>query len=98
MRLRRIKRSAHERALVDASIAAYGEWRKECQAVQNADRRWVRANALEESFAFDAYREALDREEHVARRYASVVSRASNLPETGLAHQLASIHANARAP
>lgn len=89
MRLKLPKRSARQRALVQCTLAAYTQWRAECVAVRNAYRRWIAANAAQKSFAFDDYRDALDREERAATRYARLMSRAGQLPETGLAHQLA---------
>ena len=41
MRLKRPKRSARQRALVESAVAAYTQWRGECAAVRNAYRRWV---------------------------------------------------------
>jgi hypothetical protein len=48
-------------------------------------------------FAFYAYNEALDREEHAAKRYARLISRAGEIPETALFHQLARIEVGLRA-
>jgi hypothetical protein len=96
MRLKPIRRSARQRALVDASIAAYSEWRPNCTEVQHAYRRWVGASGVERSCAFHSYSAALDREELAAMRYAQVMRRAAQLPQTGLARQLALIRADAR--
>lgn len=97
MRLKRPKRSARQRALVEGAVTAYTQWRGECAAVRNAYRRWVGASAAEKPFAFDDYNAALDREEHAAGRYAHLMGRAGQLPETGLAHQLAQIQTVSRA-
>ena len=91
MRLKSPKRAARQRALVEGTVAAYKQWQAECAAVRRAYRRWVAASAAEKSFAFDDYIAALDREEHAASRYARLMIRARELPETGLAHQLAQI-------
>ena len=91
MRLKLIKRSARRRALVDAAVTAYAQWRGECTGVRTAYRRWVAAGAREKVFAFDAYNDALDREEHAAKRYARLIRRAGQIPETALLHQLAQI-------
>lgn len=75
---RRITRTARQRALLDAAMGAYGEWRAECVEVRNAYRRWKGARAGEEPPAFTAYTAALDREEHAAKRYARVMRRAGH--------------------
>jgi hypothetical protein len=62
MRLKRLKRSTRQRALVDGAVSAYTQWRAECEAVRNAYRGWVGASAVEKPF--DDYTAALDREEH----------------------------------
>ena len=91
MRLKRPRRSARRRALIDGTVAAYSQWRGECVAVRNAYRRWVAASEAREPFAFYDYKAALDREEHAASRYARMMRRAGRFPETGLAHQLAQL-------
>ena len=91
MRLKLIKRSARQRALVAGAVTAYVQWRSECVAVRAAYRRWVGASARERAFAFDAYNDALDREEHAAKRYARLIGRAGEIPTTGLFRQLAEI-------
>lgn len=96
MRLRLIKRSARQRAVVEAAVGAYAQWRRECDAVGSAYRRWVGASKVEKPFAFAAYSAALDREECTAMRYARLMRRAGRLPEIGLAHQLAQIEAGSR--
>ena len=92
MRLKPPKRSARQTALVEGTLAAYKQWQAECAAVRRVYRRWVAASAAEKSFAFDDYTAALDRKEHAASRYARLMIRARQLPEMGLAHQLAQIH------
>lgn len=68
MTLKRPKSSVRRRALIDGTVAAYTQWRRECAAVRNAYRRWVAASAVQKPFAFDDYNAALDREEHAASR------------------------------
>ena len=75
MRLKLIRRSTRQRALVDAAVTAYAQWRSECTAVRAAYRRWMGAGAVEKAFAFAAYNDALDREEQAAKRYAGAISR-----------------------
>jgi hypothetical protein len=94
MRLRLSTRSARQRALVEAAVSAYTQWRRECDAVRDAYRRWVSASKVDKPFAFAAYRAALDNEDHAARRYARLMLRAGRLREIGPAHQLAQIEAS----
>jgi hypothetical protein len=89
--LKPIRRSARQRALVDAAVVTYTQWRRECAAVRNAYRRWKSASAFDRPLAFEAYKAALDREARAARLYARLTRRAGQLAETGLAHQLAQI-------
>jgi hypothetical protein len=91
MRLKPIRRSARQRALVDAAVVAYTQWRWECAAVRNAYRQWKSAGAFDRPLAFVAYNAALDREEGAAKLYARLMRRAGHLAEAGLARQLAQI-------
>ena len=91
MRLKAIRRSARHRAVVDATVAAYSDWRRECASVRNAYRSWASARAVDKSLAFVAYNAALDREERAAKLYARLLRRTGHIAETGLAHQLAQI-------
>lgn len=91
MRLKLIRSSARQRALAAGAVTAYAQWRSECVAVRVAYRRWVGAGVTENAFAFDAYNDALDREEGAAKRYARLIGRAGELPTTALFHQLAEI-------
>ena len=96
MRLKLIRRSARRRALGDAAVTAYAQWRSECAAVRGAYHRWVAAGAGDSAPAFYASNDALDREEHAAKRYARLISRAGEIPETALLHQLVRIEAGVR--
>jgi len=91
MRLKPIRRSVRQRAAVDATVAAYSDWRRECASVRNAYRSWASARAVDKSLAFVAYNAALDREERAAKLYARLLRRTGHIAETGLAHQLAQI-------
>ena len=95
MRLKRPRRSARKRALVQDAVTAYTQWREECAAVRNAYRGWLGASVARKPFAFADYRAALDREERAAKRYARLMDRAGHLPETGLGHQLVQIQMSA---
>ena len=96
MRLKLIRRSVRRGALMDAAVTAHAQWRTECAAVRGGYRRWVAAGAGDNAFAFYAYNDALDREEHAAKRYARLISRAGEIPETALLHQLARIEIGVR--
>ena len=81
--------SGRRRAAADNALAAYLEWRRECDAVRVAYRTWRGARPLDEPRAFDAYKAALDREESAAALFARRMRRAHRLAETRLALQLA---------
>jgi hypothetical protein len=85
--------AARRRARVDAAVGAYTQWRSECDAVRAAYRVWSATGAFDEPLAFETYQSALDREERAATTYASPMSRAGHLAQTGLAHQLARVQA-----
>ena len=91
MRLKPIRRSVRQRAAVDAMVAAYSDWRRECASVRNAYRSWASARAVDKSLAFVAYNAALDREERAAKLFARLLRRSGQVAEIGLAHQLAQI-------
>jgi hypothetical protein len=57
----------------------------------------VAAGAGDKVCAFYAYNDALDREEHAANRYARLISRTGEIPETASLHQLARIETGLRA-
>ena len=80
--------SGRRRAAADNALAAYVEWRSECDAVCVAYSTWRSARSLDEPRAFDAYKAALDREESAAVRFARRMRQAHRLVETGLALQL----------
>jgi hypothetical protein len=59
---------------VDEAIDAYVDWQEERVHVWDAYARWESAESGDASFAFSAYRAALDREEHASRVYAALVT------------------------
>lgn len=59
---------------VDEAIDAYVDWREESAHVWDAYARWESAADGDASFAFSAYRAALDREECASRVYAALVT------------------------
>jgi len=59
---------------LDGAIHAYLDWRAESAEVWDAFARWECAENGDASFAFSAYRAALDREEHASRVYAALVA------------------------
>jgi hypothetical protein len=81
--------SGRRRSAPHNALAAYVQWRSECDAVRVAYRTWRDACALDEPRAFDAYRAALDGEESAAVLFARRMRRARRVAETGLALQLA---------
>ncbi|HEY2654328.1 MAG TPA: hypothetical protein VGI55_00975 [Solirubrobacteraceae bacterium] len=85
MRLKPIKRAARRRAVAEAAVAAYSQWREECAAVRSTYRRWASASAVDEPLAFIAYKAALDREQRAATLYARLIRRAGHVVEIGLA-------------
>jgi hypothetical protein len=60
--------------LVDEAIHAYVDWQEERAHVWDAYARWESAENGDASFAFSAYRAALEREEHASRVYAALVA------------------------
>jgi hypothetical protein len=57
--------------LVDQLISAYCDWREHCRDVHAAYDRFAKAVApTARRLAFDAYRSALDSEEHASYVYA----------------------------
>jgi hypothetical protein len=91
MRLWPIKPAARRRALVDAAVAAYIEWRRQCAAVRDAYQWWATTSAVDKPFAFDAYQAAVDGEEGAAKLYARLMRRVGHLGEDILAERLAEI-------
>ena len=63
--------------MADEALAAYIEWREECEAVRGAYLRWTRSGTArpESALAFAAYGAALDHEERAASLYAEVIGR-----------------------
>lgn len=64
-----------DKPLIDEAFDAYLEWRDACAAVRHAYGRWSSAEACDARATFCAYRTALEREEHAARRYQRLMSR-----------------------
>jgi hypothetical protein len=62
------------RELVDEALNAYLDWQEESAEVWEAFARWDCAENGDASFAFSAYRAALDREEHASRVYAALMT------------------------
>jgi|HubBroStandDraft_3_1064219.scaffolds.fasta_scaffold268700_2 hypothetical protein len=84
MRPNPLKRSAQQRDLLDAALAAYVNWREECIAVRDAYRTWEHASAEDAEVAFDDYEAALYREEHAANVYAGWIGRVRDFVAIGL--------------
>jgi len=91
MNLRRFTRASRRRAQLDAVVAAYVAWQRECAAVRAAYGTWKRAAKADASAAFASYRLALDREERAARDYACLIPRVRHRPDLDIARQLAQL-------
>ena len=91
MKLRSFTRAGRRRAEIDAVVAAYSAWRRECAGVRAAYGRWTRAAKRDACSAFAAYRVALDGEERAAAIYARLLPRAKRRPELDVARQLAQL-------
>jgi hypothetical protein len=63
------------RALADAMVARYKDWREACYAVERAYRRWIQARRGASSLAYAQYAAALEREDRAAVAYAELVER-----------------------
>jgi hypothetical protein len=74
MRSNKNRRSRDQ--LADMATDAYLSWREESAALQDAYEAWTHPCAEHPPFAFEAYRRALDREEHAANAYAELVTHA----------------------
>jgi hypothetical protein len=91
---RRYTRAGRRRAEIDAVLAAYSGWKRECSAVGAAYGRWKRAARSDGLAAFAAYRVALEREERAADTYARLLPRAQRRPEFDVVRQLAQLSAS----
>jgi len=69
---------ARER-LLDEAFKRYLDWRAESDAVRDAYGAWSRASVGESALPFAAYGAALDREQHAAALYGSVIGRVERL-------------------
>jgi hypothetical protein len=71
--------SSERRRLADAAVETYLAWRDECDALEDAYGRWIRAGESEGALAFAVYSAALEREEHASEVYARVIQRVGDL-------------------
>ena len=76
---------AQRRRDADHAFDAYVCWREECVAVDRAYSAWTSARLADAALAFDAYTDALDREEWAANIYARLMRQLGQLVDTGLA-------------
>lgn len=74
--------SARDSHSADALEAEYVNWRKEAQAVTESYESWARASRDERWLAYAAYLIALDREEHAACTYRSIIRQVGTRPES----------------
>lgn len=93
MKPRRYTRAGRRRAEIDAVLAAYSAWKRECSAVRAAYGRWKRAARSDALAAFAAYRVALEHEERAAETYARLLPRAEHRPEFDVVRRLAELSA-----
>lgn len=61
--------------LIDELMDRYVEWREQCAALSDAYAQWSRGSRSERRLAFEAYKAALDLEEHASQVYADRVRR-----------------------
>ena len=76
---------AQRRRDVDDAFAAYVCWREGCIAVDRAYSAWTSAGLADAAVAFDAYTDALDREERAANIYVRLMRQLGQLVGTALA-------------
>jgi len=88
MKLKPLTRAGRRRADIDAVLAAYSDWKRECAAVRDAYGRWGRLAKRDARYGFAAYRAALDREERAADSYARLLRGIRPWPELDVARQL----------
>jgi hypothetical protein len=91
MRLNSTKHYAERRRDINDALDAYIDWRGECEAAQDAYRAWRGAPSVDAALAFDAYQDALDREDQAANAYAGLITRVARLACASLAPHLAAI-------
>lgn len=77
--------SARRRRDADDAFDAYVCWREECIAVDRAYSAWMSARPADAALAFDAYTNALDREERTANVYVRFMRQLGQLVDTRLA-------------
>jgi hypothetical protein len=68
-----------QRRVVEEVTGAYLAWWRECTAVRDAYRRWVRAPTDDAGPAFAQYVAALEREQLAAEVYAAQAGRVNDL-------------------
>jgi len=78
---------AQRRRDVDDAFAAYVCWREGCIAVDRAYSAWTSAGLADAAVAFDAYTDALDREERAANIYVRLMRQLGQLVGAGLARE-----------
>jgi hypothetical protein len=76
---------AQRRRDADEAFDAYVCWREECIAVDRAYCAWTSARFPNAQLAFDAYTNALDREERAANIYVRLMRQLVQFVDAGLA-------------
>jgi hypothetical protein len=86
-----IGKRPRRRRLVQAATDAYLDWRDQCHAVSDAYRCWADGREDDAALAWEAYEDALDREQQAAVLYAEQVKHLADLdtPDGELGARLA---------
>jgi hypothetical protein len=61
--------------MIDELMDRYVEWREQSNAVRNTYELWSNAPVPQQGLAFEAFRAALDMEEHASLVYADRVNK-----------------------
>jgi hypothetical protein len=69
--------------LVDELMDRYLDWREQCLMLWKAYERWANCPLADRRLAFEAYKAALDLEEHASRVYSDRVKWLSPGPSEG---------------
>jgi hypothetical protein len=60
---------------IDEMMDSYVDWREQCNALAETYERWSNGSIANRKLAFEAYKAALDLEEHASLIYAERVNR-----------------------
>lgn len=68
-------------ALIDELMDRYVEWREQCVTLKGAYEHWLSRPTSERRLAFEAYKAALDLEEHASLVYEDRIRRFQRLEQ-----------------